>query len=609
MSPQRAGRDITKRMLRHGQTDLDQMEFKQKAEEKKMSMSKNIARLAVTAGLTAALSFGGVMAPVTMAFAEGGSTVTFSDSDYATSTTYKGIQIFKATVTTTAEGAMTVSGIDWGSSDAKTAVVAAIQEMDPSYSSENAQDAADWLNLNNKGANATDSTTKVNSDHVLNKIAANLKDSTGWKTTSVGDASISGLDAGYWLFLTNTLGTPEGKTTDTFTSPVFAVIDGTNPKTINPKKSVPTVDKKIVSAKGDKELDASDSHVGQSVTYNLYGTVADNYDTYGTYFYQFSDQLSKGLTLQDGAKVYLYANEAAAKADPTHQNNTGTDITNKFTPNSGSADANGSVTTTWTCDDLKQVAGVTSSSCIVLSYKAKINGKAAIGGSAGNTNTVTLEYSNNPMTSDHGTTVPDEVKSYTYGLKLNKVDLGTEKALPNAKFTIKVKAAADTALQGKYVQSDGTLGDGECKFSTGDDGAITVKGLGAGTYTVEETDAPENYDKVAPFDFTIKSKNEGEASGESSSADKYVLSAPSDQVIIGTPNDVTGDSKLEAKDGTTTNDDGTFNITVGDAKQVGLPLTGLNGVTFTWIAGGAVLCIGVAHLIRSRKQAEESEQE
>ncbi len=50
------------------------MEFEQKAEEKKMSMSKNIARLAVTAGLTAALSFGGVMAPVTMAFAEGATT-------------------------------------------------------------------------------------------------------------------------------------------------------------------------------------------------------------------------------------------------------------------------------------------------------------------------------------------------------------------------------------------------------------------------------------------------------------------------------------------------------------------------------------------------------
>ena len=70
-----------------------------------------------------------------------------------------------------------------------------------------------------------------------------------------------------------------------------------------------------------------------------------------------------------------------------------------------------------------------------------------------------------------------------------------------------------------------------------------------------------------------------------------------------------GDNRLETMADTTTNSDGTFNITVGNTKQVGLPLTGLNGVTFTWIAGGAVLCIGVAHLIRSRKQAEESEQE
>ena len=43
-----------------------------------MSMNKNIARLAVTAGLTAALSFGGVMAPVTMAFAAGTPKVTQS---------------------------------------------------------------------------------------------------------------------------------------------------------------------------------------------------------------------------------------------------------------------------------------------------------------------------------------------------------------------------------------------------------------------------------------------------------------------------------------------------------------------------------------------------
>ena len=58
-----------------------------------------------------------------------------------------------------------------------------------------------------------------------------------------------------------------------------------------------------------------------------------------------------------------------------------------------------------------------------------------------------------------------------------------------------------------------------------------------------------------------------------------------------------------------TQTDGTVTLTVENKKGTGLPLTGLNGVTFTWIAGGAVLVIGVAHLIRSRKQAEESEQE
>lgn len=595
----------------------DWMRTNRKTEEKKMSMNKNIARLAVTAGLTAALSFGGVMAPVTMAFAEGaaGSTVTFNDPTYQETTTYKGIQIFTANVSDSA-----VTNIQWaGSSQAekdaiRDVVVSAIDEAvkaedsTKSYSSKNAQEAAEWLNEHAE----TDEATKVASDNVLNVIAKKLNTaafSGAWKATNQDNKSLSGLAAGYWLFLTNSVAEGSNNSSkDVFTSPVYAVVDGVADKVVTPKKSVPTVDKKIVSVRGDKELDASDSHVGQEVTYNLYGTVADNYDTYGMYFYKFSDQLSKGLTLETGFTATLYANKDLAQADINHAN--GTDVTSSFTQSAEPADpATGTKTTTWTCENLKSVKRVAAGSCIVVSYKAKINSEATVGDNAGNTNTVKLEYSNNPMTSDTGTTVPDEVKTYTYGLKLNKVDLGTEKALPDAKFTIKVKAAADSNLMGKYVQSDGTLGDDAHKFTTGDDGAIAVTGLGAGTYTVEETDAPENYDKVAPFDFTIKSKSESGTSGESSNAEKYVLSAPSNQVIIGTPNDKKGDNKLEAKTGTATNDDGTFNITVGDTKHVGLPLTGLNGVTFTWIAGGAVLCIGVVHLIRSRKQAEESEQE
>lgn len=592
------------------------MDFKQKAEEKKMSMNKNIARLAVTAGLTAALSFSGVMAPVTMAFADGtaGSTVTFNDPTYQETTTYKGIQIFTANVSDSA-----VTNIQWAGSsqDEKdairdvvvSAIDGAVKAEDPnnSYNSKNAQEAAEWLNEHAK----TNEATKVASDNVLNVIAKKLNTaafSSAWKATNQDNKSLSGLAAGYWLFLTNSVAEGSNNSSkDVFTSPVYAVVDGVKNKVVTPKKSVPTVDKKIVSAKGDKELDASDSHVGQDVTFNLYGTIADNYDTYDTYYYQFSDQLSKGLTLEGGFKATLYASRSLAQAHTQ-----GIDVTNSFTQSKEVADTTtGMKTTTWTCSNLKSVAGVTSESCIVVSYKAKINSEAAIGGNAGNTNTATLTYSNNPMINDTGTTVPDEVKTYTYGLKLNKVDLGTEEALKdsNIKFTIRVKSAADSKLEGQYVKDDGTLVGAEYKLSV-TNGAITIKGLGAGTYTVVETDAPANYDKVQPFDFTITPNRDSEASGESPVGAKYEINtSQKDQVIIGTPNDAKDDNKLEAEAGTATNDDGTFNITVGDTKHVGLPLTGLNGVTFTWIAGGAVLCIGVAHLIRSRKRAEESEQE
>lgn len=592
------------------------MRTNRKTEEKKMSMSKNIARLAVTAGLTAALSFGGVMAPVTMAFADGtaGSTVTFNDPTYQETTTYKGIQIFTANVSDSA-----VTNIQWAGSsqDEKdairdvvvSAIDGAVKAEDPnnSYNSKNAQEAAEWLNEHAK----TNEATKVASDNVLNVIAKKLNTaafSSAWKATNQDNKCLSGLAAGYWLFLTNSVAEGSNNSSkDVFTSPVYAVVDGVKNKVVTPKKSVPTVDKKIVSAKGDKELDASDSHVGQDVTFNLYGTIADNYDTYDTYYYQFSDQLSKGLTLEDGFKATLYASRSLAQA---HKQ--GIDVTNSFTQSEEVTDTTtGMKTTTWTCSNLKSVAGVTSESCIVVSYKAKINSEAAIGGNAGNTNTATLTYSNNPMINDTGTTVPDEVKTYTYGLKLNKVDLGTEEALKdsNIKFTIRVKSAADSKLEGQYVKPDGTLVGAEYKLSV-TNGAITIKGLGAGTYTVVETDAPANYDKVQPFDFTITPNRDSEASGESPVGAKYEINtSQKGQVIIGTPNDVKDDNRLEANAGTVTNDDGTFNITVGDTKHVGLPLTGLNGVTFTWIAGGAVLCIGVAHLIRSRKQAEESEQE
>lgn len=588
-----------------------------------MSMSKNIARLAVTAGLTAALSFGGVMAPVTMAFAAEGATVTFLDAKYDKTSTYKGIQIFKATVTTT-DGAKTVSNIEWASDDAKAAVVDVIQEKNGSYTSENAQDAADWLSAN-AGVSGTDS--KVASDNVLSLIAANLEGKSGWKTTTVGSPSLSGLDAGYWLFLTATPGKPDGKSTDGFTSPVYAVIDGESTTTVTPKKDVPTVEKKVLDdadavsddIKGsDKWKDVADSQIGQEVNYKLTGTIASNYATFSTYAYKFTDVLSDGLDYVDGSvEVYAVNHDVSNKIDGS-----------KYEV----ACANNTLTVDFKVDGtkkgLKDVAGVDANTQIVVFYKAKLNSNAVIGNAAndkkgGNPNTVKLEYSNNPYAAGTGKTIEDTVADFAFKLNLNKVDQGTEKGLAGAVFTIQ---SDDANTNGQYVASKDAAGvvagqlvpvtdvnhlPDYVMFTSDKDGKIPVSGLDAGSYKVTEVKAPgDSYTKANPFTFKITPTYDDatmkvtELKAEVSESDKG-----RGDIAFGTLDGTAGDNKLNGTEGTGTNAAGEVTINVGNTKSVGLPLTGLNGVTFTWIAGGAVLCIGVAHLIRSRKQAEESEQE
>lgn len=587
-----------------------------------MKTSKNFARLAVTAGLTAAMALGNVVAPAAMAFAVTGSTVTFSDVDYSSSSTYKGVRIFKATVAT-ADGATTVSNIEWASDAARKAVVVAIKAKDATYTSNNAQDAADWLSAN-AGVSGADS--KVASDNVLSLIAANLNGAGDWKTTTAGNASLSGLEAGYWLFLTASAGTPDGKSTDAFTSPVYAVVDGTSSTTVTPKKDVPTVEKKIlddadaaVDVKGsDMWKDVADSQIGQEVNYRLTGTIASNYATFSTYAYKFTDVLSGGLDYVNGSvEVYAknggtYSQIDASKYDVAWANNT---LTVEFKVGDGKK-------------GLKDVEGVDANTKIVVFYKAKLNANAVIGNAAGdskggNPNTVKLEYSNNPYAEGTGQTIEDTVADFAFKLNLNKVDQGTEKGLAGAVFTIQ---SADANTEGQYIASKAddiagvvagqlvTVADANnlpeyVKFTSGDDGKIAVVGLDAGSYKVTEVQTPDDtkYTKANPFTFTIAAEYD-ETAMKVTGLTAKVSEADNGRtdIAFGTLDGSAGDNKLTGTNGTGTNAaTGEVTINVGNTKSVGLPITGLNGVTLTWVAGGAVLVIGVAHLIRSRREESE----
>lgn len=625
------------------------MRTNRKTEEKKMSMNKNIARLAVTAGLTAALSFGGVMAPVTMAFAaEGGSTVTFSDSDYAKSSTYKGIQIFKAKVTTT-NGTTTVSGIEWAGADTteqqaiQQAVVDAIQTEKSDYNSTNAQDAADYLSAN---AQVSGTSEQVKNDNVLSLIAANLEKNTTltWKETSANSAQLTDLSAGYWLFLTKTPGKPDGKSTDAFTAPVYAVIDGTNATTIKPKKSVPTVEKKILddadaakatdikSSKAWK--DVADSQIGQEVNYKLTGKIASNYATFDAYAYKFTDNLSTGLDyVGNSVEVYALNNNTYTKISSTSYT---VSFQNQKLTVDFPVDNNGNKGLKSAIADGAGILSIDENTEIVVFYKAKLNKNAVIGNNTatntvgGNPNTVTLTYSNNPYGIDTGETIGDTVADFAFKLNLKKVDQGTEKGLGGAVFTIQ---SDDANTKGQYVASEdnedkkvvagqlvtveGTDLPSYVQFTSsnvsGKEGTIEVKGLDAGTYKVTEVQTPDDtkYTKANPFTFTITAKyNDKTMNVTDLSADVSGEDKGRTDIAFGNLDGNAGDNALHGQDGTGTNAAaGEVTINIGNTKSVGLPLTGLNGVTFTWIAGGAVLCIGVAHLIRSRKQAEESEQE
>lgn len=581
------------------------MRTNRKTDEKKMSMNKNIARLAVTAGLTAALSFGGVMAPVTMAFAEdGGSTasansITITRNENYGVTKFKAYQIFKADVADPTEAGATdkiISNVKWAFDDQEIqkAIIDAINgcHLNPLNSNASAQDVADWLTANAKN---TTKETRVDKDSVLNKIAKVVKD----KVTPTGNPFNAGTafepknadntpNTGYYLFLTDdtAIGQSTENKKNTGTSPIFAVVGG-DPVVVAEKTSIPTVDKQV--REGDAWGKVSDSQIGEKIDYMLIGTVADNIDTFVTYKYEFQDHLSVGLEADkdsvavtiDGKTVQPADNYSVQVTDTKDESNkvTGHDLTISFIDLKAAAKASNVV--------------LTKQSKVVVTYKARLTSDAEYT-ATGNTNEVKLVYSNNPMTSDTGTSTPKEVTDYVFGLDITKVEEGNQDKKLVAGFKVKVVNNGDSESAGKWLTNNGTLVRTEeeaSEFMTDNaNGKVFIPGLVAGTYEITETTTPSGYDTIAPFRITVTPAYN--AGGELSGL-----------TVSDTSNMVNSEQTNESV--TTTE----IPVIIKNKKSFGLPLTGLNGVTFTWIAGGAVLCIGVAHLIRSRKQAEKSEQE
>ena len=401
-----------------------------------------------------------------------------------------------------------------------------------------------------------------------------------------------------------------------YTLYIVKVVNGT--LEFNPKGDVPETEKKILDT---DPVDVNEASIGDTVKYQITGTLPTNLDDYNTYYYVFSDTLSKGLTYT--------TNSVAVKVD-------GVDVTSYFYINASTYNETTGTTITIGIQDIKalnNVSGVTvnKDSQIVVTYSATLNENAVIAGT-GNPNDVKLSYSNNPNNSGDGTTQPppenpgepnttyptgetpkDTVVTFTTELTILKNDEANN-ILTGAEFTLTgsgVNVVLVTtekfteAIDGEYWKlKDGTYTKTAPSDSTSDKyaeldtkyaktielvakdtnqpevsakgtvdsetGLVTFTGLGAGTYTITETKTPAGYNTIEPVTFTITFDT----------ANKTFVS-DNTKVVVGT------DNKLDT--------------TIVNKAGATLPETGSIGTTIFYVLG-SVLLVGAAVLLITKKR-------
>lgn len=319
-----------------------------------------------------------------------------------------------------------------------------------------------------------------------------------YSTIEVG-GSLPGVPAGYYL-LKDTTPLPEGQEYGTH---LVMVVGDT---TITPKVGEVESEKKVKDINDTNDTaetpqqwqDSADHDIEDKVSFQLSGTVSDNYANFKTYYYCFHDTLSAGLTFKpESVKVYVVNFNEAGEAVTT-------DV---------AADQYTVVTTGLTdgCTfevkftNLKEIGAVNADSKIYVEYTAILNENAVLG-SAGNPNTMYLEYSNNPNASGEGEsddntgkTPEDKVIVFTYMVVVNKVDGSTGDSLPGAGFTLyKKNSKGEYKAIGDEIKSEGLTN-------------FVWKGLDDGDYRLVETTTPAGYNTMAPIEFTISAEHDIEA--------------------------------------------------------------------------------------------------
>lgn len=341
------------------------------------------------------------------------------------------------------------------------------------------------------------------------------------------------------------------------------------------KGDLPTVDKKVQV--GSTGKDVTDAKIGDTLTFTLTSTIPDM-SAYNTYTFNFKDTLSEGLTF--GQVEFV---KVEGVTDPL---TVGTD----YTVTTPTASDN---TLAVAMKDFKAKQQANAGKKITVTYTATLNENAVVGGH-GNTNSATIQYSNNPSTDGTGESEPSKVRVFTYGFTVDKYTGGsyddTATRLAGAEFTLAHKGGtaisfvkvADSATQNAvYRVAKADEAGATTTITTPANGKVEFRGLENGEYTLTETKAPAGYNKLAS---AIGVKVDGQNNGTDTT---------NATVTITYNNDNGNDYNQTASNGV---------IPVQNKSGAILPGTGGMGTIAFTVIGVLVIALGVAWTLK-RKNA------
>ena len=280
------------------------------------------------------------------------------------------------------------------------------------------------------------------------------------KPTADGSTTISNLKLGYYL-VDSTVG-------------ALCELNTTKPGVeITDKNQTPTIEKKVQEDSDEKWGDVNDADIGQTVKFK--STISAKP---GARNYVVHDKMDAALKFDSVTSITAGDTTLTAEKDYTVVT---ADLTDGCTFH---------IVFTQTYLD-----SITEDTNIVINYTAKLTKDAVAG--TGYVNETWLDYGNNQHT-EHDTTT-----TYTWKLPIYKYhkDGEAKKALAGAEFIL-YKGSEESNREYAQVANGKLTGwtkekTEATKLVSGDDGMIAVEGLDADTYYLEETKAPDGYNKLA----------------------------------------------------------------------------------------------------------------